>query len=161
MTSFGSLVRHYLLQATPLDVAARFLDVVDTSIEALCKMPHLGAPKQLKNPTLAGLRFWAVKALKTSSSSILFSVTPCASFAFCTGGETSRRFSNERRIIERELNRLVLSGRGSVDLPSSDPSLTKQSSGSPVDIFSHALADLCGFQAATAQYEKPSVTATA
>ena len=55
--------RHYLLQDA-LDAATRFLDAADESIEALCKMPHTGAPKQLKNQTLSGLRFWAVKGFE-------------------------------------------------------------------------------------------------
>jgi plasmid stabilization system protein ParE len=52
--------RYYLLEDA-LDAATRFLEAVDESIEALCKMPEIGAPKQCKNPVLAGLRSWAVK----------------------------------------------------------------------------------------------------
>ena len=52
--------RYYLLEDA-LDAATRFLDAVDQSIEAICDMPHIGAPKLLKNPALSGLRFWAVK----------------------------------------------------------------------------------------------------
>ena len=52
--------RYYLLEDA-LDAATRFLDAVDQSIEAICDMPHIGAPKLLKNPILSGLRFWAVK----------------------------------------------------------------------------------------------------
>lgn len=52
--------RYYLLEDA-LDAATRFLESVDQSIEAICAMPQIGAPKLLKNPTLSGLRFWAVK----------------------------------------------------------------------------------------------------
>lgn len=51
----------YLLEAATPDVAFRFLDAVDASIEALCGMPNMGAPKTLWNPLLAALRSWAVK----------------------------------------------------------------------------------------------------
>lgn len=52
--------RYYLL-ADALDVAARFLDAVDQSIETICGMPQIGAPKSSRNPTLTGLRSWSVK----------------------------------------------------------------------------------------------------
>jgi toxin ParE1/3/4 len=52
--------RYYLLEEA-FDAAESFLDAVDSSIEALCKMPEMGAPKPLKNPVLAGLRSWAVR----------------------------------------------------------------------------------------------------
>jgi toxin ParE1/3/4 len=55
--------RYYLLEDA-LDAAIRFLDAVDESIDALCKMPEIGAPKQFKNPILAGLRSWAVKGFE-------------------------------------------------------------------------------------------------
>ena len=56
--------RYYLLQDGALDVATRFLNAVDTSIASICKMPHMGAPKHLNNPTLSGLRFLAVKGFE-------------------------------------------------------------------------------------------------
>jgi toxin ParE1/3/4 len=52
--------RYYLLEDA-LDAATRFLEALDESIEAICKMPEIGAPKHFKNPVLAGLRSWAVK----------------------------------------------------------------------------------------------------
>jgi len=55
--------RYYLLEDA-LEAATRFLDAIDESIEAICRMPHLGAPKALKNPLLAGLRAWAVKGFE-------------------------------------------------------------------------------------------------
>ena len=51
----------YAVVLDALDAAMRFLDSVDESIEALCKMPQIGAPKALKNPLLTGLRFSPVQ----------------------------------------------------------------------------------------------------
>ena len=47
-----------------MEAANRSLDAVDESIEAICQMPHIGAPKPLKNPVLAGLRSWAVRGFE-------------------------------------------------------------------------------------------------
>jgi toxin ParE1/3/4 len=55
--------RHYLLEGA-FETANRFLDAVDESIEAICQTPHIGAPKQFKNPSLAGLRSSAVKGFQ-------------------------------------------------------------------------------------------------
>jgi toxin ParE1/3/4 len=55
--------RYYLLEEA-FEAATRFLDAVDESIEAICQMPEIGAPKQFKNPVLAGLRSWAVKGFE-------------------------------------------------------------------------------------------------
>ena len=55
--------RYYLLEGA-LEAATRFLDAVDESIEAICQMPHIGAPKPVKNPILSGLRSCAVKGFK-------------------------------------------------------------------------------------------------
>ncbi len=52
--------RYYLLEDA-FDAADRFLDAVDGSIENLCRMPEMGAPKQFRNPVLAGLRSWPAK----------------------------------------------------------------------------------------------------
>ena len=54
----------YYLREDALEAATRYLDAVDESIEAICRMPHLGAPKLLKNPILSGLRSWAVKGFE-------------------------------------------------------------------------------------------------
>jgi toxin ParE1/3/4 len=43
------------------DVAFRFLDAVDDSIEQLLDMPHIGAPRHFRTPALVGLRSWPVK----------------------------------------------------------------------------------------------------
>ena len=54
----------YYLREDALEAATRFLDAVDESIEVICRMPHLGAPKLLKNPIFSGLRSWAVKGFE-------------------------------------------------------------------------------------------------
>jgi toxin ParE1/3/4 len=55
--------RYYLLEDA-LEAAVHFLDAVDESIEAICQMPNIGAPKPVKNPILSGLRSWAVKGFE-------------------------------------------------------------------------------------------------
>ena len=55
--------RYYLLEDA-LEAATRFLEAVEESVEALCQMPHMGAPKQLKNPLLSGLRSWPVRGFE-------------------------------------------------------------------------------------------------
>ena len=56
-------VRYYLLEEA-FDAADQFIDAVDESIESLCRMPEMGAPKQFNNTILAGLRSWAVKGFE-------------------------------------------------------------------------------------------------
>jgi plasmid stabilization system protein ParE len=55
--------RYYLLEDA-LEAATRFLDAVDESVKTICVMPEMGAPKQFKNPVLAGLRSWPVKGFE-------------------------------------------------------------------------------------------------
>lgn len=55
--------RYYLLSGAE-EAATHFLDAVEESIDAICRMPHIGARKPLKNPDLAGLRSWGVKGLE-------------------------------------------------------------------------------------------------
>jgi toxin ParE1/3/4 len=55
--------RYYLLK-DEFDVANRFLEAVEESTEALCRMPHIGTPRHFKNPVLVGLRSWAVKGFE-------------------------------------------------------------------------------------------------
>lgn len=55
--------RYYLLEDA-LDTAMRFVEAVDESIAAICMMPNAGAPKLLRNSTLEGLRFRAVKGFE-------------------------------------------------------------------------------------------------
>jgi plasmid stabilization system protein ParE len=47
--------RYYLLKDA-LDAANSFLDAVDESIGALCRMPDIGAPSLSKNPVLVESR---------------------------------------------------------------------------------------------------------
>jgi plasmid stabilization system protein ParE len=42
-------------------LAFRFVDAVEASVEQLLRMPHMGAPRELRNPALKGLRVWPVK----------------------------------------------------------------------------------------------------
>jgi toxin ParE1/3/4 len=64
----------YYLQQDALDAGERFLDAVDDSIEALLRMPALGAPKAFSNQVLAGLRSWAVKGFEDI---LIFYVVRC------------------------------------------------------------------------------------
>jgi toxin ParE1/3/4 len=54
----------YYVREDAFEAATRFLDAVEESIEAICQMPHIGAPKSLKNPILSGLRSWAVRGFE-------------------------------------------------------------------------------------------------
>jgi toxin ParE1/3/4 len=54
----------YYLLAGAGEAATRFLDAVEEPIDAICRMPHIGAPQLLKNPNLAGLRSWGVKGFE-------------------------------------------------------------------------------------------------
>lgn len=56
--------RYYLLVAEAPEAGLRFVDAVDETIRAICATPLVGAPKQLRNPILSGLRSWAVKGFK-------------------------------------------------------------------------------------------------
>jgi plasmid stabilization system protein ParE len=51
---------YYLVEKDVALVAQRFLDAVESTIESLCRMPEMGAPKFFDNPKLAGLRSWPV-----------------------------------------------------------------------------------------------------
>jgi toxin ParE1/3/4 len=53
--------RWYLVEQDAPEVAFRFLEAVDVSVEELLPMPLMGAPQPLRNPTLAGLRSWQVR----------------------------------------------------------------------------------------------------
>jgi len=52
---------YYLVEKDAAAAAGRFLEGVQSSIELLCWMPGAGAPKVLRNPSLAGLRSWPVR----------------------------------------------------------------------------------------------------
>jgi len=53
--------RYYLTDQQAPDIAARFLAAVETAVEMLLKMPQLGAPRRISNPSLAGLRSWPIR----------------------------------------------------------------------------------------------------
>jgi plasmid stabilization system protein ParE len=56
--------RWYLVQQDAPEVAYRFVDAVEESIEQLIRMPHMGAPKALRNSALEGLRAWPVEGFE-------------------------------------------------------------------------------------------------
>jgi len=49
-----------LIEKDAVRAAERFLDAVQAATEKLCRMPSMGAPKTLDNPSLSGLRSWPV-----------------------------------------------------------------------------------------------------
>ena len=68
----------YYLMAGAEEAATRFLDSVEESIDAICRMPNIGTPKLFKNPNLAGLRSWGVKGFEDIL--IFYLVQPDAQF---------------------------------------------------------------------------------
>jgi plasmid stabilization system protein ParE len=53
--------RWYLIEQDAPDAAFRFMEAVEASVEQLLSMPYIGAPRELRNQALEGLRFWPVK----------------------------------------------------------------------------------------------------
>jgi len=53
--------RWYLVDQDAPDAAFRFVEAVEASVEQLLRMPNMGAPRELRNPALKGLRLWPVK----------------------------------------------------------------------------------------------------
>jgi plasmid stabilization system protein ParE len=53
--------RWYLVEQDAPDAAFRFVEAVEASVEQLLRMPSMGAPRELRNPALKGLRLWPVK----------------------------------------------------------------------------------------------------
>ena len=53
--------RWYLVEQDAPDAAFRFMEAVEASVEQLLSMPYIGAPRELRNQALEGLRFWPVK----------------------------------------------------------------------------------------------------
>ena len=53
--------RWYLVEQDAPDAAFRFVDAVEASVERLLRMPNIGAPRELRDPALNGLRVWPVK----------------------------------------------------------------------------------------------------
>jgi plasmid stabilization system protein ParE len=52
--------RWYLVDQDAPDAAFRFVEAVEASVEQLLRMPNMGAPRELRNPALKGLRLWPV-----------------------------------------------------------------------------------------------------
>lgn len=53
--------RWYLVEQDAPVAQFRFVDAVEASVRQLLRMPNIGAPRELKNPALKGLRVWPVK----------------------------------------------------------------------------------------------------
>ena len=53
--------RWYLVEQHAADAAFRFVEAVEASVEQLVRMPNMGAPREIRNPALKGLRLWPVK----------------------------------------------------------------------------------------------------
>jgi toxin ParE1/3/4 len=53
--------RWYLVEQDAPDAAFRFVDAVEESVRQLVRMPDMGAPREIRNPALKGLRAWPVK----------------------------------------------------------------------------------------------------
>ena len=56
--------RHYLVDQDRPQVANRFLEAVERTINDIIRMPNAGAPKILANEALADLRSWPVKGFE-------------------------------------------------------------------------------------------------
>ena len=56
--------RWYLVEQDASDAAFRFLDAVEGSIKLLMLTPRAGAPREIKNSVLKGLRCWPVKGFE-------------------------------------------------------------------------------------------------
>lgn len=53
--------RYYLVDQDKSEVANRWLEAVEKTIDNILRTPNAGAPKQLSNESLAGLRSWPVE----------------------------------------------------------------------------------------------------
>jgi toxin ParE1/3/4 len=53
--------RWYLVEQDAPDAAFRFVDAVEASVRQLLRKPNIGAPREIGNPALKGLRVWPVK----------------------------------------------------------------------------------------------------
>jgi toxin ParE1/3/4 len=52
--------RWYLVEQDAPDAAFRFVEAIEAAVEQLARMPNIGAPRELRNPSLKGLCFWPV-----------------------------------------------------------------------------------------------------
>jgi plasmid stabilization system protein ParE len=55
--------RWYLIEQDAPEAAFRFAEAVEAAVERLVRMPNMGAARELRNPSLKGLRFWPVTGL--------------------------------------------------------------------------------------------------
>jgi len=53
--------RWYLVEQDTSEAAFRFVDAVEESVKQLVKMPHMGTPREIRNPALQGLRVWPIR----------------------------------------------------------------------------------------------------
>jgi toxin ParE1/3/4 len=53
--------RWYLVEQDTPVAAFGFVEAVEESVNQLSLMPHLGAPRELRNAALKGLRIWPVQ----------------------------------------------------------------------------------------------------
>lgn len=53
--------RYYLVDQDRPDMASRFVEAVEKTIDKIVRTPNGGAPKLLSNPSLAGLHSWPVE----------------------------------------------------------------------------------------------------
>ena len=53
--------RYYLVDQDTPEVANRWFEAVEKSIDKILRTPNAGAPKPLSNESLAGLRSWPVE----------------------------------------------------------------------------------------------------
>jgi toxin ParE1/3/4 len=56
--------RYYLVDQDKPEVANRFVEAVDKTVEKILRTPNAGAPKHLSNESLAGLRSWPVEGFE-------------------------------------------------------------------------------------------------
>jgi toxin ParE1/3/4 len=53
--------RYYLVDESVPEVAVRFLEALEDAINALCRMPEIGALRPLRSQALRSLRSWPVR----------------------------------------------------------------------------------------------------
>ena len=56
--------RWYLIERDAPEVAFRFVDAVEVSVQQLLSTPNMGTPKALRNPALENLRGWPVEGFE-------------------------------------------------------------------------------------------------
>lgn len=56
--------RWYLVSQAAPEAAVRFMNAVEESVRQVCRMPHSGAPRKVRSPSLKGLRVWPVQGFE-------------------------------------------------------------------------------------------------